>query len=94
MKRKIESKRDRGFRRTLIASAVGAVALGATAAPALADVVVYGQSGYYYAPPPTTYVPAPTYTYTYSAPVYTYEPAHGPGVYLDTPILNLGIGFH
>jgi len=64
--------------------------------PALADVVVYGQSGYYSAPPPTVYVPAPTYTYTYSAPVYRYERTYerGPGVYVDTPVLNFGVGFH
>jgi len=46
-----------------------------------------------------------TYTYTYTEPTPTYvEPAppvvvyehreRGPGVYLDTPVLNFGIGFH
>ena len=88
-----ESTRTRGFRRTLIGGAVGAIALGAIAAPALADVVVYGQPGYYYTAPSTVYVPAPAYTYPYPAPVYrTYE--RGPGVYVDTPVLNFGVGFH
>jgi hypothetical protein len=87
-----DSTRTRGFRRTLIGGVTGAIALGAMAVPALADVVVYGQPGYYYTAPSTVYVPAPTYTYTYPAPVYTYE--RGPGVYVDTPILNLGIGIH
>jgi hypothetical protein len=101
MTRTLESIRNRGFRRTLIAGAVGAIALG-VAAPALADTVIYGSPGYYYAPPPATvYPPAPTYTYTYTyetpvygypAPVYKYE--RGPGVYVDTPILGAGIGFH
>ena len=100
MRRRTESTRNRGFHRTLIAGAAGAVALGAVATPALADTL-----GYYYAPPvyepgpttttTTTYTyTAPTYTYTYPAPAYVYEPAHGPGIYLDTPILNFGIGFH
>lgn len=99
MKRRLET--TRGFRRTLIAGAIGAVALGAMAAPALADVVVYGTPGYYSAPPATVYTPAPTYTYTYTeptytypAPAYTYVPARGPGFYVDTPILGVGIGFH
>jgi hypothetical protein len=100
MKGKLESTRNRGFRRTLIAGAFGAVALGVAAAPALADTVIYGSPGYYYAPPPATvYTPAPTYTYTYEAPVYSYPaPVYryerGPGVYVDTPILGVGIGFH
>jgi hypothetical protein len=88
MRRRIESKR--GFGRTLIAATVGAIALGATVVPALADMVVYG-----YPPPATVYTPAPAYTYTYTLPVYppayTYE--RGPGVYVDTPVLNFGIGF-
>jgi len=104
MKRKIETMRNRGFRRALIAGAVGAVALGAgaIATPALADTL-----GYYYDGPPV-YAPTrttTTTTYTYTSPIYTYvEPAppvvvyehreRGPGVYLDTPVLNLGIGFH
>ena len=94
MKRRTETIRDRGIRRSLIAATIGAVALGATVVPALADTVVYG----YYPPPATVYTyPAPTYTYTYTqpvypAPVYTYE--RGPGVYIDTPVLNFGIGFH
>ena len=94
MKRRTETIRDRCFRRSLIATAIGAVALGAMVVPALADTVVYG-----YPPPATvyTYGPGPTYTYTYTqpvypAPVYTYE--RGPGVYVDTPVLNFGIGFH
>lgn len=95
MKRSTEKTRDRGFRRTLIAAAVGAVALGASVVPTLADTVVYG-----YPPPATvyTYTPAPTYTYTYTEPVYPppayYVPERGPGVYVDTPVLNFGIGFH
>jgi hypothetical protein len=91
--------RARGLRRSLIAGAVGTLALGIAAAPALADVVVYGSSGYYVAPT-TVYTPAPAYTYTYtaptytySAPVYTYVP-RGPGIYLDTPAVGFGIGFH
>jgi hypothetical protein len=98
--KRITSTRTRGFRRTLIASAFGAVALGMTAAPALADTF-----GYYYDGPPTTVVtPAPTttttttYTYTEPAPTYVYEREreheHGAGIHLDTPILNFGIGFH
>ncbi len=98
-----ESTRTRGFRRALIAGAFGAVALGlgAMATPAMADTL-----GYYYDGPPV-YTPAPTTTtttYTYESPTYTYtEPApvpvyehreHGPGIYLDTPVLNFGIGFH
>src|SRR5260370_23116523 len=63
MRRRIESKR--GFGRTLIAATVGAIALGATVVPALADTVVYG-----YPPPATVYTPAPAYTYTYTQPVY------------------------
>ena len=57
-----ESTRNPGFRRTLIAGAIGAVALGAT--PALADV-----PGYYYAQPTTAYTY--TYTYTYTEPANT-----------------------
>ena len=89
-----ESTRTRGVRRILIGGAIGAIALSATALPALADVVVYGQPGYYYTTPSYTYVyPAPAYTYTYPAPVYrTYD--RGPGVYVDTPVLNFGVGFH
>jgi hypothetical protein len=99
-----ESTRTRGFRRALIAGAFGAAVLsmGAMAAPALADTF-----GYYYDGPPV-YTPAPTTTtttYTYTSPTYTYypEPApptyvyereRGPGIYLDTPIINFGIGFH
>jgi len=94
MTRSIESTRYRGFGRTLIAAAVGAVALGATVAPALADTVVYG-----YPPPATVYAPAPAYTYTYTEPAYPpaytyYERERGPGVYVDTPVLNFGIGLH
>ena len=98
--------RTRGFRRALTAGALGAMALGAAAmaTPALADTL-----GYYYESPPPVYV-APstttTTTYTYSSPTYTYtEPApppavvyehhdRGPGIYLDTPIINFGVGFH
>jgi hypothetical protein len=101
-----ESTRTRGFRRAVIAGALGAVVLGvgAMAAPAVADTL-----GYYYEGPPV-YTPAPTTTttttYTYTSPTYTYypEPApptyvyehreRGPGIYLDTPILNFGVGFH
>ena len=36
-----ESTRNPAVRRTLIAGVIGAVALGATAAPALADVLGY-----------------------------------------------------
>jgi WXXGXW repeat (2 copies) len=71
-----ESTRSHGVRRTLIAGAIGAVALGATAAPALADVL-----GYYYAQPATVNAPAPTYTYTYTytEPTTTYAaPAPAP----------------
>jgi len=60
--------------------------------PALADTVVYG-----YPPPATVYAPAPAYTYTYTPaypPAYTYTYERGPGVYVDTPVLNFGIGFH
>ena len=64
----IESTRNPGFRRTLIAGAIGAAALGATAAPALADVL-----GYYYAQPATV----PTYTYTEPANTYV-APAQVP----------------
>jgi hypothetical protein len=67
-----ESTRNPGFRRTLIAGAIGAVALGATAAPALADVL-----GYYYTQPATA--PTYTYTYTYTEPTNTYvAPAPAP----------------
>ncbi len=94
MRRSIESKR--GFGRALIAATVGAVALGATVVPALADTVVYGG---YYPPPATVYTPAPAYTYTYTQPAYPpaysyYERDRGPGVYVDAPVLNFGIGFH
>ena len=103
MTRKTENAHNRGVRRTLIAAAFGAVALGVTAVPALADTL-----GYYYDPSVTVYTPAPTTTttttYTYTSPTYTYvEPPptyvnehreRGPGIYLDTPILNFGIGFH
>ena len=103
MTRMTNSTRTRGFRRALIAGAFGAVALsaGALATPALA-----GTLGYYYEDT-TVYTPAPittTTTYTYTSPTYTYtEPApvtvyehreRGPGIYLDTPILNFGIGLH
>jgi hypothetical protein len=99
-----ESTRTRGFRRALIAGAFGAATLGVAAVPALADTL-----GYYYDGPPvtvvtpappvttTTYTYTPTYTYpayTYPAPAYVYEPAPRPGFYIDTPILNFGIGFH
>ena len=104
MTRMTESARTRGFRRAVIAGALGAMVLGvgAMAAPALAD-------GYYYYEGPPVYTPAPTTTtttYTYaSPPTYTYvEPApapviyerheRGPGIYLDTPIINFGVGFH
>ena len=64
-----ESIRNPGLRRALMAGAVGAAALAATAAPALADVL-----GYYYAQPATVYTPGPTYayTYTYTEPATTY----------------------
>ena len=92
------STRNRDFHRALIAGTFAAVAVGVTLAPALADTL-----GYYYEEAPTTvYTPGPTttatttYTYTYPAPppapVYTRE--RGPGIYLDTPILNFGIGVH
>lgn len=105
MTRMTETIRIRGFRRALTAGAFGAMALGvaALATPALADTV-------YYESTPPVYVPAPstttTTTYTYSSPTYTYvEPApppavvyehhdRGPGIYLDTPIINFGVGFH
>ncbi|MGH7123921.1 MAG: hypothetical protein ACREFI_06075 [Stellaceae bacterium] len=88
--------RNRGFRSVLAAGALAALAVSVTAAPAMADWV-YGPSGYYYAPSATVYAPAPAYTYTYTepaypAPVYGYE--RGPGVYVDTPVLNFGVGFH
>jgi len=94
MRCSIESTRKRGFGRALIAATVGAVALGATVVPALADTVVYG-----YPPPATVYTPVPAYTYTYTQPAYPpaytyYERERGPGVYVDTPVLNFGIGFH
>jgi hypothetical protein len=95
------STRNGGFRRALIAGAFGAVALGLTAAPALADTF-----GYYYDGPPTT-VETPgwtttttTYYRTEPVPAYVYERErdrdrdHGAGIHLDTPILNFGIGFH
>jgi hypothetical protein len=101
MKRRIESICNRHFARTLFTAAVGAVALGVMVTPALADVVVYGSSGYYVAPPATVYTPAPTYTYTYTEPsyvypppAYTYVPARGPGFYVDTPVIGFGLGFH
>ena len=97
-----QSIRTRAFRRALIAGA--SVALGVMAAPALADTLGY----YYDGPPVVTQGPTTTtttYTYTYTEPTPTYvEPApayvyerehrHGPGIYLDTPILNFGIGVH
>jgi len=43
MKRRIESICNRHFARTLLTAAVG---LGVMVTPALADVVVYGSSGY------------------------------------------------
>jgi len=101
MKRRTESPRNCGFRHALIAGAFGAVALGLTAAPALADTF-----GYYYDGPPTT-VETPgwtttttTYYRTEPAPAYVYERErdrdrdHGAGIHLDTPILNFGIGIH
>src|SRR5215472_16485579 len=107
MTRKTENARNRGFRYAVIAGAIGAVALGVMAAPALAETL-----GYYYEQPVTVYTPPPTTTtttYTYTSPprTYTYvepapppppttvyeRPARGPGLYLDTPILNFGIGF-
>jgi hypothetical protein len=101
MKRRTESTRSRGFRSALIAGAFGAVALGLTAAPALADE-------YYYDAPPTTVVTpgSTTTTTTYyrtepaPPPAYVYERErdrdrdHGAGIHLDTPIFNFGIGFH
>lgn len=105
MMRMTEKIRTRGFRRAITAGAFGALAFGAAAmvTPALADT-------YYVQSTPPVYVPAPstttTTTYTYSSPTYTYvEPAppptvvyehhdRGPGVYLDTPVINFGIGFH
>ena len=104
MTRMTESTRTRGFRRALIAGAIGVMAVGAAAmaTSALADTI-------YYQSPPPAYVPAPstttTTTYTYSSPTYYTEPApppavvyehpdRGPGIYLDTPIINFGVGFH
>ena len=99
MKRRTESPRNCGFRHALIAGAFGAVALGLTAAPALADE-------YYYDGPPTTLVTpgSTTMTTTYyrtepaPPPAYVYERDrdrdHGAGIHLDTPILNFGIGIH
>jgi hypothetical protein len=107
MTRMTESTRTRGFCRAVIAGALGALVLGvgAMAAPALADTLGY----YYDGPPVYTPAPSTTTTttYTYTSPTYTYtEPApppptyvyehreHGPGIYLDTPILDFGIGIH
>ena len=103
MTRMTESTRTRGFRRALIAGAFGVIAVGAAtmATPALADTIYYQSPAPVYVPPSTT----TTTTYTYSSPTYYTEPApppavvyehhdRGPGVYLDTPIINFGIGFH
>ena len=100
MTRMTERARNPGFRRTLIASAFGVAALSAAAAPALADTLGYYQDG----PPVVVTTPGSTtttttYTYTYTDPPYPppafgYVPERGPGIYLDTPILNFGIGFH
>ena len=107
MTRMTKTTRD-GFRRALIAGALGAaMGAGAVATPALADTL-----GYYY-DGTTVYTPAPptttTTTYTYTSPSYTYvEPApvtvyehrehrdrdHGAGIHLDTPIFDFGVGFH
>jgi len=70
------------------ALAVG-TALGAASNPYNPYYYPYG----YYRPP------APAYTYTYTQPAYPpaysyYERDRGPGVYVDTPVLNFGIGFH
>jgi hypothetical protein len=102
MKPITESTRNRGFRHALIAAgAFGAIALAVAAAPALAETVIYEAPGYYYAQPTTVYTPAPTYTVT--EPVYPPAPPapptyvvreRGPGFYVDTPILGIGIGFH
>ena len=94
-----ERTRNRSFCRALIAGAFGVLALGATVAPALADTLGYYQEG----PPVVVTTPGPTtitttYTYTYTEPTYPppapVVPERGPGIYLDTPILNFGIGFH
>lgn len=98
MKPMMESIRNRGFRRTLIVSAFGAVAFAVMSAPASADTL-----GYYYDAPPTTQQTTTTTTtyssYTEPAPTYVYERdrdrhEHGAGIHLDTPILNFGVGFH
>jgi hypothetical protein len=81
MKRRTESTRSRGFRSALIAGAFGAVALGLTAAPALADE-------YYYRTEPA---PPPAYVYERER---DRDRDHGAGIHLDTPIFNFGIGFH
>jgi hypothetical protein len=70
-----ENTRNLGVRRTLIAGAIGAAALGATEAPALADVLgyYYAQPGYIYTEPTTTYVapvPAPNGTTTTTTTTY------------------------
>lgn len=99
-----ESTRTRGFRRAVTAGVFGAIALalgaGAMATPALADTL-----GYYYDGPPV-YTPGPTTTttttYSYTSPTYVAPPPpvvyehreRGPGIYLDTPVLNFGVGFH
>lgn len=89
------------------AIAFGAAAI---VTPALADTYYVESPPPVYVPAPsttttTTYTySSPTYTYVEPAPTYV-EPAppptvvyehhdRGPGVYLDTPVINLGIGFH
>ncbi len=82
----------------LIAGALGVLALGMTAMPALADT-------YYYDAPPTseqTTTTTTTYTNTEPSRTYVYERErerdrdrdHGAGIHVDTPILNFGIGIH
>jgi hypothetical protein len=99
MKLMTQSIRNRAFRRALIAGA--SVALGVMAAPALADTL-----GYYYDGPPTVYTAptttttttytytTPTYTYSAPPPAYVYERERRHGIYLETPVLNFGIGVH
>jgi len=53
-----------------LVGACGAIVVGASAAPAFADVL-----GYYYAPPAALYAPTPVYTYTYTYTEPTYTPA-------------------
>jgi len=102
MTRMTESTRSRGFRRTLVAGAFGAAALAVTAGPAVADTL-----GYYYDGPPTVYTApttttttttytytTPTYTYSAPPPAYVYERERRHGIYLETPVLNFGIGIH